>query len=160
MLTRAPAFRAYDRLSPAYQKFLEGLTATHDGSAFHQVAAAEGVEAYTGVRGHPLNKGPGLTAVHPVIRTNPVTGWKGLFVNGVFTKRINELTKDESDETLKYLSNIVTLNHDLQVSSACSGSLGSAPTLKSRSHQVRHKWSKNDLAIWSNVSTFHSATFD
>jgi alpha-ketoglutarate-dependent taurine dioxygenase len=111
----ASAYEAYDRLSPAYQKFLEGLTATHDGNAFHLVAEAEGVKAFTGERGHPLNNGSNYTAVHPVIRTNPVTGWKGLFVNGVFTKRINELTKDESDETLKYLANIVTQNHDLQV---------------------------------------------
>lgn len=111
----ASAYEAYDRLSPAYQKFLEGLTATHDGNAFHLVADAEGVKAYTEERGHPLNKGSNFTAVHPVIRTNPITGWKGLFVNNVFTKRINELTKDESDEALKYLGTIVTQNHDLQV---------------------------------------------
>ncbi|KAK4046496.1 hypothetical protein OIV83_006022 [Microbotryomycetes sp. JL201] len=135
----ASAYELYDRLSPAYREFLEGLTATHDGNAFHAVAAAEGVEAYTKVRGHPLNEGPDFTAIHPVIRTNPVTGWKGVFVNNVFTKRINELTKDESDQVLEYLARLVSQNHDLQ---------------------VRHKWDKNDLAVWSNVSTLHSATFD
>ncbi|KAM0792919.1 hypothetical protein ACM66B_002679 [Microbotryomycetes sp. NB124-2] len=135
----ASAYEVYDRLSPSYRKFLEGLTATHDGNAFHLVAEAEGVEAYTKVRGHPLNEGANFQAIHPVIRTNPVTGWKGIYVNGVFTKRINELTKDESDLTLEYLQKLVSQNHDLQ---------------------VRHRWDRNDLAIWSNTSTLHSATFD
>lgn len=39
------------------------------------------------MRGHPLNDGANLQAVHPLITVNPVTGWKGLFVNQVFTKR-------------------------------------------------------------------------
>lgn len=106
---------------------------------WRSILYSEGVKAYDGVRGHPLNDGPDYTAVHPVIRTNPVTGWKGLFVNPVFTKRINELTKDESDVHLDYLRRIVVDNHSLQ---------------------VRHKWDRNDLAIWTNASTLHSATFD
>jgi alpha-ketoglutarate-dependent taurine dioxygenase len=32
-----------------------------------------------------------------------VTGWKSVFVNKGFTKRIVELTKDESDVILEYL---------------------------------------------------------
>ncbi|ORY92925.1 hypothetical protein BCR35DRAFT_337199 [Leucosporidium creatinivorum] len=136
----ASAYEAYDRLTPAYQKFLEGLTAVHEANVFHQVAEAAGEKAYTAVRGHPLNDGPNFTATHPVIRTNPVTGWKGLFVNPIFTKSINGLSKDESDSTLEYLNKLWTNNHDLQ---------------------VRWRWNDpNDLAIWSNTSTVHTATFD
>jgi alpha-ketoglutarate-dependent taurine dioxygenase len=54
-------------------------------------------------RGSPENVGQDLKTVHPVIRTNPVTGWKGIFVNRGFTKRINELTKPESDALLEFL---------------------------------------------------------
>ncbi|KAJ7641599.1 hypothetical protein FB45DRAFT_1022342 [Roridomyces roridus] len=43
-----------------------------------------------------VNKCPAST--HPVIRTHPVTGYKSLFVNKGFTKRILELTEDESDD--------------------------------------------------------------
>ncbi|OKP06971.1 Alpha-ketoglutarate-dependent taurine dioxygenase [Penicillium subrubescens] len=68
-----------------------------------------------------------------------VTGWKSVYVNRGFTRRINGVTKDESDVILQYLFNLVTQNHDAQ---------------------VRFKWNKNDIAIWDNRSTWHTATYD
>ncbi|RDW77912.1 hypothetical protein BP5796_05764 [Coleophoma crateriformis] len=135
----ASGYEIYDRLSPSMQKFLEGLTATHDAKFFLEEAARLGNPLREDIRGSPLNQGPGLQAVHPVIRTNPVTGWKSVFVNKGFTKRINGVTKDESDLLLNYLINLVTQNHDAQ---------------------VRFKWNKNDLAIWDNRSNWHCATYD
>jgi hypothetical protein len=38
--------------------------------------------------------------------TPAVTGWKSVFVNKAFTKRIVELTKDESDVILTYLFSV------------------------------------------------------
>ena len=67
------------------------------------------------------------------------TGWKSVYVNKGFTKRLNGVTKDESDLLLAYLFNLVTQNHDAQ---------------------VRFKWRPNDLAIWDNRSTWHCATYD
>ncbi|KAM7190966.1 alpha-ketoglutarate-dependent taurine dioxygenase [Naviculisporaceae sp. PSN 640] len=135
----ASGYEIYDRLSPAMQQMLEGLTATHDAKFFIEEARNLGNPLREGKRGSPLNYGPGLTAVHPVIRTNPVTGWKSVYVNKGFTKRINGVTKDESDMLLNYLFNLVTQNHDAQ---------------------VRFRWRKNDLAIWDNRSTWHCATYD
>ena len=74
----------------------------------------------------------------PVVRTNPVTGYKSLFVNKGFTTRILELHPEESDLLLDYLFRHISENHDLQ---------------------VRYKWSANDVAIWDNRSTFHTATY-
>jgi len=135
----ASAYEAYDRLSPAYRTFLEGLTAIHSAQRFNTVAARHGRKIRTEARGAPDNVGDSLRAIHPVIRTNPVTGWKGLFVNKEFTQRIVEVTKDESDAILAYLFRHVSENHDLQ---------------------VRFKWNKNDIAIWDNRSVFHTATND
>ncbi|CAG7562111.1 unnamed protein product [Fusarium equiseti] len=135
----ASGYEVYDRLSDPMKKFLEGLTATHDASFFHDEARRLGNPIRKGIRGSPLNQGENLTAVHPLIRTNPVTGWKSVFVNKGFTKRINGLSRDESDTLLAYLFNLVTQNHDAQ---------------------VRYRWSKNDCAIWDNRSTFHCATYD
>ncbi|KAK3313277.1 alpha-ketoglutarate-dependent taurine dioxygenase [Apodospora peruviana] len=135
----ASGYEIYDRLSPAMQKMLEGLTATHDAKFFLDEAKNLGNPIREGKRGSPLNYGSELAAVHPVIRTNPVTGWKSVYVNKGFTKRINGVTKDESDILLSYLFNLVTQNHDAQ---------------------VRFRWRKNDLAIWDNRSTWHCATYD
>ncbi|KAF9447058.1 taurine catabolism dioxygenase [Macrolepiota fuliginosa MF-IS2] len=134
----ASGYEAYDRLSPAYQKFLEGLTATHDGKFFYEYAKRTGKKVNL-ERGAPENIGDDLTAVHPVIRTNPVTGFKTLFVNKGFTKKINELTPDESDDVLEYLTRHFADNHDLQ---------------------VRYRWETNDVAIWDNRVTVHTATHD
>ncbi|WVQ75578.1 hypothetical protein IAR50_005205 [Cryptococcus sp. DSM 104548] len=141
----ASAYEAYSRLSPELAKFLEGKEAFHEAGFFRKAAEQYGIELRTGERGSPLNQGPSLSAIHPVIRVNPVTGWKGLFVNQGFTRRILGVTKDESDFLLDYLTKLVVNNHDLQ---------------------VRFKWGTNyapgigDIAIWDNRSTQHSATFD
>lgn len=135
----ASGYEIYDRLSPAMQVFLEGLTATHDAKFFLEEAERLGNPVRKGIRGSPLNQGASLQAVHPVIRTNPVTGWKSVFVNKGFTRRINGVTKDESDMLLHYLFDLVTQNHDAQ---------------------VRFRWNKNDLAIWDNRSNWHCATYD
>jgi alpha-ketoglutarate-dependent taurine dioxygenase len=66
----ASGYEIYDRLSPAMQQFLEGLTATHDAKFFLQEAERLGNPIRKGIRGNPLNFGEALSAVHPVIRTN------------------------------------------------------------------------------------------
>ncbi|KAL1406515.1 hypothetical protein Q8F55_008219 [Vanrija albida] len=134
----ASAYEAYDRLSAPTQKYLEGLTAVHKGQFFVDLAAKLGVEVREN-RGSPQNIGQDLQTVHPVIRTNPVTGWKGLFVNRGFTKRIVELSQSESDALLEFLFDHVAANHDIQ---------------------VRFRWEANSLAIWDNRSSFHAATQD
>ncbi|KAJ3093308.1 hypothetical protein HK100_006696 [Physocladia obscura] len=135
----ASSYEIYERLSPAFRTFLEGLTATHFAENFIKLEQLGFAKINEGPRGAPEDLGKGLTAVHPVIRTNPVTGWKGIFVNKGFTKRINELSKDESDIVLEHLFNLTTQNHDLQ---------------------VRFRWNKNDVAVWDNRSALHTATTD
>jgi alpha-ketoglutarate-dependent taurine dioxygenase len=121
------------------KEFLSGLTATHDASFFHDEAARLGNPLRKTPRGSPLNQGDNLVTVHPLIRTNPVTGWRSVYVNRGFTKRINGVTRDESDVLLPYLFNLVTQNHDAQ---------------------VRFRWNQGDIAVWDNRSTFHCATYD
>jgi len=134
----ANGYEAYDRLSPAFKIFLEGLTAEHDGNFFHDEARRLGV-GIQDKRGHDENTGEDLRAVHPVIRTHPVTGWKSLYVNRTFTTKIVELAPEESSTVLDYLFRHISENHDLQ---------------------VRYRWEKNDVAIWDNRCTFHTATND
>jgi alpha-ketoglutarate-dependent taurine dioxygenase len=81
-----------------------------------------------------------LKAVHPVVRTNPTTGWKSIFPVGGHVSHINDVTDLESKALLDWFGRLLVDNHDLQ---------------------VRFRWqNKNDLAIWDNRSVFHTATYD
>ncbi|OJD36121.1 family taurine catabolism dioxygenase [Diplodia corticola] len=136
----ASGYDLYDRLSPPYQKFVETLSANFEAPFFNDVASNGGFSVYEKPRGSPANTGSVLRATHPVVRTNPVTGWKSIFPVGVFPKTINGLTKQEGDHLLNWFLDLLYKNHELQ---------------------VRFRWqNKNDIAIWDNRSVFHSATFD
>lgn len=79
----ASMYAAYDALSPRMKAYLEGLTATHDGTRVF---------------------GPGTpVSVHPVITRHPESGRKVIFVNTDFTSRINELPREEGEHVLKFL---------------------------------------------------------
>ncbi|KAF2474921.1 taurine catabolism dioxygenase [Lindgomyces ingoldianus] len=136
----ASGYELYDRLSKPYQKFFESLTATYAQPGFGLAAKENGFELYSKPRGAPENVGSELIATHPVIRTNPVTGWKSIFAVGHHVQQINGLTEQESRRALDWFVQLIVENHDLQ---------------------VRHRWQNpNDLAIWDNRSVYHTATFD
>ena len=81
------------------------------------IAAAErgGFKLYEKPRGAAENIGGELRAVHPVVRTNPVTGWKSLYPVGQHTQFINGVTEEESDLLLSWFKKLLKDNHDLQV---------------------------------------------
>ena len=88
----ASMYAAYDALSEPMKRFLEPLTAMHEGE--HVYRGRYGVND----AGKVFPK-----AEHPVIRTHPVSGRKALFVNGGFTTRIKQLTRPESNAILTFL---------------------------------------------------------
>ncbi|KAI9926089.1 hypothetical protein AWENTII_008835 [Aspergillus wentii] len=136
----ASGYEMYDRVSGVYGRFLEGLSATFVGEGFRRMAASGKFGLYTKARGAEVNVGGELRAVHPVVRTNPITGWKSIFSAGAFPSYINGLNRRESANMLQYFHDLITYGHDLQ---------------------VRFKWNQpNDIAIWDNRSVFHTATGD
>ena len=76
--------------------YLDGLTAMHSGE---QVYRGRYVD-----RGGDDSHKVYPTAVHPVVRTHPVTGRKALYVNRNFTTHILDLPRDESRDILEFLS--------------------------------------------------------
>ena len=126
----ASMYAAYDALSAPMKVFLSGLTATHDGEPEYRGRYADrGVDDAGKV--YPKS-------VHPVVRTHPVTGQKALYVNRIFTTRINELTPDESANLLNYL-----WNH-------CEKPV----------FQCRFQWQPNSVAFWDNRCVQHVALWD
>ena len=83
---------AYEALSPPVQRFLEGLTAVHDGGVY---------------RGRYQDQDDSKIKMprseHPLVRTHPVNGRRVIFVNRIFTTHIVELEKSESDAVLEML---------------------------------------------------------
>jgi alpha-ketoglutarate-dependent taurine dioxygenase len=136
----ASGYEVYDRISRPYQRFLESLTATFAQPGFTDAAQRNGFRVYSAARGAPENVGEALEAIHPVVRTNPVTGWRSVFAVGHHAQRVNGLSEDESRRLLDWFVQLIVENHDLQ---------------------VRHRWRDvNDVAIWDNRSTYHAATPD
>jgi taurine dioxygenase len=88
----ASMYAAYDALSEPMKRFLEPLTAMHEGE--HVYRGRYGVND----TGKVFPK-----AEHPVVRTHPVSGRKALYVNGGFTTRIVQLKRAESDAVLQFL---------------------------------------------------------
>jgi len=122
-------YALYSSLSPAFQKYLETLNAVHSA-----VAQAEGARAAkTHVRRQEVE------TIHPVVRVHPVTGWKSVYVNPGFVRRIVGVPKAESDMILQFLFRQISENPDFQ---------------------VRFRWERNDVAVWDNRVVTHAATFD
>ena len=88
----ADMYLAFELLSAPMQRFLEGLTAVHDG-ALPYVGAYKSVPPEGG---YPRSE-------HPVVTRHPVTGRKVLYVNSGFTSHIAGLGRRESRALLDML---------------------------------------------------------
>ena len=125
---------AFEALSPALRAFLETLTAVHDGQAAFQSAFDRlGPGKWEGEELVELQP-----VVHPVVRTHPETGAKGLFVNPGFTSHIVELRRAESDALLSFL-----YQHSVKPE-----------------FTVRYHWKEGDVGFWDNRATQHSVVGD
>jgi taurine dioxygenase len=125
---------AYDALSAELQTLFGKLTARHDFAHGFQESLAE-PGGYERLRG-ALAANPPVD--HPVIRTHPVTRRKTIFVNSLFTVRINELAAAESRALLEFLFRHVTTDE----------------------FTVRFGWESESLVLWDNRSTQHKPVND
>lgn len=96
-------YAAFDKLSPSFQKFLEGKIAIHKSAHVYYE------------RDNILGGAKHIEREHPLVVTHPVTGWKALFVNPAHVVRIKGLEKEESDVILNYLNDVYAKNLDIQV---------------------------------------------
>ncbi|KAK7225099.1 hypothetical protein V2G26_013102 [Clonostachys chloroleuca] len=119
---------AYNALSPLYREKLHGLEATHSG--FDQARVADHKERY--IR-EPIE------TVHPVVRTHPVTKSKSLYVNRLYTRRIQGLKEEESANILNFLYNHIEHGQDWH---------------------IRVHWTPGTVVVYDNRITQHSALRD
>jgi taurine dioxygenase len=105
-------FAAYEGLSPPMRDLCDGLSALHDA--------------------HPHDRADRMT-IHPLVRIDPDSGRKALYVNEHFTRRIVEMNAQESDNLLSYLTNWV----------------------KQPAFTVRYHWTAGTIGMWDNRFTQH-----
>ncbi len=129
---------AHEALSERMKAHLDGLWAYHDN--YRPYDAHVRPDLWAGdIFEHNKQQRAGYTpALHPVVRTHPETGKKGLFVNESMTSFIKDMDRRESDYLLRFL-----FDH-----------------LRTPEYQYRHKWRTNDLAVWDNRLSLHYALFD
>jgi taurine dioxygenase len=125
----ASMYAAYEALSDTMQRLLSGLTALHDGGGFARIAKDEAQRKDLASR---------QTAVHPVVRTHPVTGRKALFVNSVFTKALVGMKPAESEALLRFL-----YRH-----------------IETPDWSCHFRWRKDSMAMWDNRCTQHRVIAD
>ena len=121
----ANMYEVFASFSKPMQEFLKGLHAVHTAN-------------YSGFYGDHLPQRESPSAVHPVVRTHPVTGRQGLFVNRGFTKQICELEDQESRSLLSLLYKRV----------------------EDSVYHCRFQWQENSVALWDNRCTQHLALWD
>jgi taurine dioxygenase len=125
--------QAYETLPDELRQRIEGKRAVHSYTARYADEVFKGVRRPTLT---PTQLAEVKPVVHPIVRTHPETGRKGLFVNENFTTHILGLPEDESKALLAELY---------------------AHSIKPQ-FIYRHQWQANDLLFWDNRALIHLAT--
>jgi len=121
---------AYEGLDDETRRQIDGLRAVHDFT--HTFGRAMSPEELA----EQQQKFP--PAIHPVVRTHPVTGRRGLYVNAIFTSHIEGWDREESDALLERLYRQADIPE----------------------YQCRFRWKKNSIAFWDNRAVQHYAASD
>ncbi len=122
----ANMFAAYESLPADLKKAVEGKIAVHDASRNSAGMLRKGYKEVTDVR-------ETVGAQHPVVRTDPKTGRKALFLGRRPNAYVLGLSVVESEALLDELWAHATQRH----------------------FAMRHEWKVGDLLMWNNLSVLH-----
>jgi taurine dioxygenase len=122
---------AYEALSDPMKAFLADKVAVHESAHVYR--------GRYGSKESDSRDGQFPSALHPVVRTHPVTGRKALYVNRAFTTRIKGLAPNESRAILNMLLDHIEHRPEFQ---------------------IRFQWTPGAVALWDNRCTQHYAAWD
>lgn len=134
----ANMYNAHAALSPGMQRVLEGMNAMHSGHVYGAARPPHGIATSTSIAISRENPEADEERAHPVVRVNPRTGEKALYVNPVYTTRFEGMTEEESRGLLEYL-----YAHCTRPEFTC-----------------RFRWAAGSIAVWDNRFSLHLAIND
>ncbi|MDQ3107906.1 MAG: TauD/TfdA family dioxygenase [Actinomycetota bacterium] len=126
---------AYETLSDTMRTVIDPLVAIH--SAGPQYAEGGYSTKSRSMRTKNADRA-GETVRHPLVRTHPETGRRGLYVNRAFTTGIEGMRREESQPLLEQL-----FTHAVREAFTC-----------------RFRWRPGSVAMWDNRSVQHYALYD
>ena len=126
---------AYEALPEATRARVDGLQAEYSLSKRFQKLADDGTK-HIELSDEQREKTPSVT--HPVVRTHPVTGRRGILVNEGHTTHIVGMPEDESQTLLQELWDHTT----------------------KPDFTYCHEWRVGDVVMWDNTLTQHLAICD
>ena len=123
----------YDDLSPVVRQLLDGLRVWHDNTSF-----IEGFLDKTGRNDATVALADELRThyppvLHPLVLARPEAGGRSLYLGGDFMRRVDGLSRPESEMLLEFLRDRVS----------------------DERYQCRWRWSPGDVAIWDEWTTNH-----
>ncbi len=126
-------------LSEPLRSRLGAMRAVHSASRAYDPALV-GSEKYEGTASLTYRYSEAVTAevVHPIARQHPETGRTSLYVNPMFTQRIEGLSQAESDAILGFL-----FSHAAEPDHTC-----------------RVRWQPGTVTLWDNRCVWHYAMDD
>lgn len=130
---------AYASLPADLKQIVDGRRAVHVGAPYGVIHAPpkEG-RANASIKMTRGDPNADREVFHPAVITDPISGHKALFVNPIYTTRLDGMSIDDSAPILAAL-----YRHATRPDFSC-----------------RLKWSAGDVAIWDNRMSLHYATND
>ena len=125
---------AYDALDESTRTLIDGLTAVHDNETFLAAMRTQGASE-AAIEAKRAEFPPSR---HPVVRTHPVSERKSIYVNRIFTRRLEGMPAAESQALLERLY-----------------FQASIPDF-----QCRFRWAPDSFAFWDNRAVQHYAAAD
>ncbi len=127
---------AYAGLPGEMKERLEGKTVLHDFNKFWEMMRRE-----KGSKRPPLTEAQRKSkppVSQPIFLTHPLTGRRVLYANPGYSVRINEMSEQQSEETLEFL-----FAHQLKPEYIYTSS-----------------WEEGDVLMWEDIGTIHNAIAD
>lgn len=130
-------YKAYETLSAGMREMIDGLVGVFNSDKLYQGGRANQI-AKLGEMGKSVVAMETLEAEHPIVRTHPETGRKALYISRAHTLRFQNMSVEESNPLINYLS-----DHCVRPEFQC-----------------RLRWQAGTLAIWDNRCAQHFALND